>query len=308
MYFIFTNEDHNFTDFKYNRRGRIHKCLTGLNKCKNSVYTFKSICMISWFNTWSDCYFRIVINIQNNTYSDSDHPIHFTTNSVILSEPYYLYDPKTIKKFNIKVEESFIEYCSATCNIKFLEWWKHSGLPLKYNSYALDTAFENGHVEVLEWWIRSNLPLKYDGFVLNLASRKGHVNVLEWWYKNMSNLSLVYYDDVLYEASRNGHVHVLEWWFTHRLHPKYFTEKVLYGATYNGYVHVFEWWKNLGLPLGSDLRIYDIAYSNDHVNVLEWFINNNFTVPPGYRIIVHYNRIKSKCKKIKTRIINFINS
>jgi hypothetical protein len=139
----------------------------------------------------------------------------------IFGDRYYLYDPKTIKRFNLEVNSVYIAGACANGAVEFLEWWFKSNLPLKYDTWALNNASYNGHVNVLEWWKNSGLPLQYTERALNEASIKGHINVLEWWFK--SNLPLKYSEHALNHASKKGLTQVLEWWFKSGLPLKYNT-------------------------------------------------------------------------------------
>jgi hypothetical protein len=105
---------------------------------------------------------------------------------IILSDRYYLYDTKTIKLFNLynTVNECYIENACVHGNIKFLEWWRNSGLPLKYDKYAINYASENGHIHVLEWWKNSGLKLKYSDRAMLSALQNKHINVILWWFNS----------------------------------------------------------------------------------------------------------------------------
>jgi hypothetical protein len=193
----------------------------------------------------SSYYIRIV-NVPNNTYyyvADKSKSKWFCS-SVVLSDRYYLYDPKTIKKFNIKVNGTFIKNACVNGAVEFLEWWKKSGLPLEYNEWMLIWTSCYDCIDVLEWWKNSGLELKYIESVLSYASWCGEVNVLEWW-KN-SGLPLKYDKSALMYASSNGHVNVLEWWKNSGLPLKYDRLDLMVKLEkYGG--NVLEWWKNSGL-------------------------------------------------------------
>jgi hypothetical protein len=226
---------------------------------------------------------------------DTTHGKKWRTDKMILHERYYLYDPETIKKFDLKITEPYVSkyvdlfstknqkntelqlsfknvsralhLASANGLVKVLEWLKKSGLPLKYTEDALNLASQYGHVEVLDWWLNSKLPLKYDENALHLASGNGHVNVLDWWLN--SKLPLKYTENALNIASENGHVKVLMWWFDSDLPLKY-TQKALNMAFENGHVKVLTWWLKSNLPLKYSFGALHLASSKGYVNNQEW--------------------------------------
>jgi hypothetical protein len=169
---------------------------------------------INYTHNNTRCYYgywiRLVV-VPNNSIIIKDNCEHFLkTDKIIVGDRFPLYSLKTIKKFNLNITAHYISEVCKRGKINILEWWKNSGLELKYTNDALNMASSSGHVEVLEWWKNSGLELKYTTDALNMASSSGHVEVLEWW-KN-SGLELKYTQRALNWASKNGHIKVLEWW------------------------------------------------------------------------------------------------
>jgi hypothetical protein len=277
MYFIFTNKDDNTPLAYRNYQNEINivrserKYKPGLNVDERNKIDLEKYHPPYVYSEYS--YLRVAI-LLNDLYSCNLYYYYYEfnyyymiqTNRVLLSDRYYLYDPRTIKKFNIKVDADFIVGACGNGAVKFLEWWKNSGLPLEYDEDALSFASYNGYINVLEWWKNSGLPLKYDKNALYLASINGHVNVLEWWFK--SGLELQYDRYILKSAFCKGHVNVLEWWF------------------------------KSGLELQWDRYIFKDAFCKGHIHVIKWFMDNNFKVPLKYRLKVYYNTLKTNMKNV----------
>ncbi|KAJ5164416.1 Flavoprotein [Penicillium coprophilum] len=136
--------------------------------------------------------------------------------------------------------------------VDVLDWWLHSGLPLRYSERALEAASAEGRVAVLDWWKAASanapktnpLPLKVGKSVL-LAAQSGRTASLAWW--DASGIPYSHAENVARIASTHGHVHVLEFWYKLKGPKMIFDNQVLVGPTKNGHDHILQWWKTCGL-------------------------------------------------------------
>ncbi|KAK5113218.1 hypothetical protein LTR62_003554 [Meristemomyces frigidus] len=160
------------------------------------------------------------------------------------------------KEYNIEA----LDGASRAGFVHVLEWWQHSGLPLKFTEASLEQASSQGHVQVLEWWKSqsstaddvnalggpSGIRLK-PGKSICFAAQSGQVEVVRWWLD--SGISFPHEDTVAKLASAHGHVDVLELWHKYKGSKVIFDNQVLVGATKMGSVRVLEWWKKSGLKV-----------------------------------------------------------
>lgn len=183
-----------------------------------------------------------------------------------------------------------VDSASRAGFVHVLEWWRTSGLPLRYSERALESASAEGRIAVLDWWKNVSetadaehpIPLKVGKSVL-LAAQSGRTASLDWWDK--SGIPYSNTESVARIASTHGHVPVLDLWYKLKGNKLIFDNQVLVGATKNGHVDVLEWWKRSGLRV--EFKTCDIeealedAVSGSEEKVRRWWEMNGLNLGVG---------------------------
>ncbi|KAL3470750.1 hypothetical protein BJX99DRAFT_41366 [Aspergillus californicus] len=176
--------------------------------------------------------------------------------------------------------------------IGVLEWWRFSGLELRYTERALESASAEGRVAVLDWWKQAaesasptkSTPLKVGKSVL-LAAQSGRTASLAWW--DASGIPYTHAESVARIASTHGHVHVLDFWYKLKGAKMIFDCQVLVGPTKNGHDNVLEWWRRSGLRV--EFKTCDIEealedadpVSGAEERVRRWWAHNGLNLGVG---------------------------
>ena len=156
-----------------------------------------------------------------------------------------------------------------------LEWWKKSPtfLAKQYDNEAVDGASRNGHLQVLEWWRRSGLELKYTDAALEQATMKGQLSVLEWWRDSamQDDRIMLKTGRSLILAAQYGNCKALQWWDASGI-PLANGDRVCKIASAHGQVAVLELWRKLkGDNLPYDHSVLNAPTKMGSIEVLEWW-------------------------------------
>ena len=175
---------------------------------------------------------------------------------------------------------------------EILEWWRTSPSFLKkdYTAEAVDGASKSGFVHVLDWWRKSGLPMKYSEAALEQASSKGHILVLEWWKQASMHQGNYYIESEASKYGSTSHRYRLNSTEVIGLQPLSAAEatassenipaleslplrlkvgKSIIAAAQNGQAATIRWWDTSGIPYSHSDAVAKIASAYGHVNALE---------------------------------------
>jgi len=192
-----------------------------------------------------------------------------------------------------------LNHASGHGFVPVLEWWRRSGLPLKYDEQAFEMASAKGHVHVLEWWREAGMQdpgiVLKPGRSLLAAAQWGQVAVVRWWEE--SGVPVGHQDAVCKMASRWGQVKVLDLWRQLRGDDKLqFDNQILIEATYHAHIPVLEWWRKyahgelpgMGGRKGSrvEYKTMDVEEAledslGDQTKVRRWWAQNGLNLGLG---------------------------
>ncbi|KAI4113045.1 MAG: hypothetical protein LQ345_005897 [Seirophora villosa] len=192
-----------------------------------------------------------------------------------------------------------------------LDWWQQcpSYVNKDYTADALDLASKSGYIHVLQWWRNSGLLLRYTDAALEQASAQGQVGVLEWWRSASysSDRELDFQDNAdaangraqgnnkddgrneaaplrlkvgksLIYAAQNGQVGAIKWWMSSGI-PTVHEEAVARTASAHGHVDILGLWKEIkGEKMQYDNQVLVGPTKNGHVDVLEWWKSSGYRV------------------------------
>ncbi|KAL8994068.1 MAG: hypothetical protein Q9188_007170 [Gyalolechia gomerana] len=195
-----------------------------------------------------------------------------------------------------------------------LDWWRRSPsfLTKDHNTDAMDLASKAGYTHVLQWWRDSGLPLRYTDAALEQASAQGQVEVLDWWrsastspsrghnLQNSPSEGVAVLTDIDREASgcdapdrpplqlkvgksliyaaQNGQSATIRWWMSSGI-PTVHEEAVARTASATGHVNVLRVWKEIkGEKMQYDNQVLVGPTKNGHVDVLEWWKTSRYRV------------------------------
>lgn len=190
-----------------------------------------------------------------------------------------------------------VDGASRSGFVNVLEWWQHSGLPLKFTESALEQASSQGHLPVLEWWKSQSTALDDNsasvdsskvrlkpGKSICYATQNGHTEIVRWWCQ--SGIPFQHEDTVAKLASTHGHVDILQLWHELKGSKMIFDNQVLVGATKSGNVLVLEWWKKSGLKV--EYKTCDVEEALEDgdegergIEVRRWWARNGLNLGVG---------------------------
>lgn len=167
--------------------------------------------------------------------------------------------------FPFKCSSSAIKNASENGQIKTLQWWKDTGLKLKYCRRAIDYATANGMITSLNWWLNSGLNMSYSSKGIEMAALYGKIESIKWWLE--SGKPIYYNEWAIINASEKGHLDIIKLLYNSNCDFIYTKEAIETAQKYNQQ-SVVEWFEKSGLDLNHvyeyhdnpDLKFYGYDY------------------------------------------------
>jgi hypothetical protein len=141
---------------------------------------------------------------------------------------------------------------------------------LEINRLA-NIASSHGQLGVLQWLYHTK-QAKLETNCMH-AAMSGNLPTLKWTYEMGSNLHVI----AVNMAASYGYIHMLEWIRSNKCFEGWYNDEIGFSAASCGQVESLKWLKN-NVRYNFTTEMTEIAACHGHINVLEWFHNNNVPI------------------------------
>ena len=184
---------------------------------------------------------------------------------------------KVLKRNYIKCENIYITLLEDTpkcCNgMEMIKIWEKLGFNLIIKWEMMTNASKMNNTEIIKYLIKNNIyEMYYSDFLYYMLIYRNY-EIMEIIDKKNLKINTDYY--IITELSSHGMLDMIEWLYKRKDKYKFMiNEKAMEMACSFGHINVLDWFKNNNLCIYDEECISQACYSNN-IQVLNWWLQSN---------------------------------
>ena len=171
-------------------------------------------------------------------------------------------------------ESSFSHKVAETNKLELLKWAREEK-KCKWNERTINAAAEQGNLEMVKYCVANECHIESEACAF--AALKGHLEVLKY-LREEAEAPWDWYTATW--AAQNGHLHILEY-LVERKYDKY-DEYVCVNTAKNGQLDCLKFLHETA-KVPWDYRAVRQAHYYNHTECVQYLLDNNCPLPPGWR-------------------------
>lgn len=196
-------------------------------------------------------------------------------------------------KFYKVYHSEFIYYMLIYINNEILNIVDKENLKIETDYYIVDELSSYGMLDRIKWLYDRKDKYKFmiNEHAMEMACSFGYVHVLEWFKNN--NLC-IYDEECISQACYTGNIEILNWWLESKLELKiadYLFSELFESFYFN--LDVINWIKINKIDIKYDEDIFDNAYIDGNIEILDWWHESGMEVKYSKNILGYTTEPKS---------------